>query len=243
MKAFFLFFNTLSTLGHGLVFEWIYFVVVLVGLVVASAAFFRKPSLSYFNLLALPQAWIWVSYGAQTVGVVVLLFAANKMPIGESRLICFLTPGLIFLAIAGIEKLFGNLSFYNVIFPVLIIASTAAIFQSNASILFKQDYIFDIEIYKNLRSGISFAQSKSLPILATNEISGRRFSEELLITDWVVKTNPSYSATLKLPVYPVGYKQHLFDCMKRNGIEQAILIEGYSYNLVAIHDGKLVYPK
>jgi hypothetical protein len=155
------------------------------------------------------QAWLR-AYAVLLVFLVIALFLAGKLPLGEAKFTAFCIPALSLLLVFFLQSMhrrFGK--------PVFILGGVlyAAMIGNIASVIYNS---FSDEtrqqrraIYYATQGAIIKAQSLSAPILVTPEVAWPDLIVhkvpflENMGADAILKTYPAYDVAQALPVYPV----------------------------------------
>jgi hypothetical protein len=166
------------------------------------------PSLSHAHTEK--QRWLQ-TYAVLLVLLVLGLFLAGKLPLGEAKFSAFCVPVLVLLSVFFVQYLYGR--FGTIVFAIAC-ALYVVLLGNIASVIYQS---FNGEtrnqrmaIYDATQRAIGEAQALHAPILVTPEVALPDLIVhkvpflENISADAVLRTFPAYDARIGLPVYTIA---------------------------------------
>lgn len=176
--------------------------------------------------------------------VVMLLYTAGKLPVGEPRLSAFAVPAISIMLVAFLSENWPAKT--RKVFSVISFAMFAGLAGNVVSTIVASftdsKYSKRMEIYRNTQSAIAEAQDKSIPIMITPgvaypyELTKNLPFDNTVPGDWVLMTFPAYSAEGKVPVYGIAdlsEPDRVLDRMPP-GVDSVMVGDGIRYEVVKV---------
>lgn len=218
-----------ASAGAGFVFEVIFSILGVAALVFWVLRFVLK------QLPAHPVEWMQ-AYAALLLLLVVALFFAGKLPLGEAKFAAFCVPALSLLIVAFLMKVRERYSKPVAIAALILFVGLlgnipVVIYRSFG----EPEYGRRLAIYKATQRAIMAAQQADMPLLVTpgvawpDEITHPVAFLETITADAVLKTFPAYSVKQALPVYAIA---DTADARRRLALLPA------NIQKVLVHDGE-----
>ncbi len=215
-----------ANLGSGALFEIIFGILGICGLLLGSYQLFKKDTeRSLFRYV--------VQYSALLVWLMIGLFLIHKLPLGTHRLNAFAVPAcgiLIAYLLISLGKVKRLTKAVPVFSAILCVAMSIGIFTSCIDQVWGKEALIKRRVYENAKQGLLLAESKKLPIAVTPGI-GYPFEEAP--RDWALKTHPAYDVRAGLTVYPVKDKEELKKLFKDNPLlKEVVYIEREAHSTI-----------
>ncbi len=183
-----------SNTGTGFLFELIFGMLGIYGLLYGLGRHFRKRVANNLIVYA-------VQYSCVLVILMILLFTLHKLPLGAHRLNAFAVPALGILIITTLMAL----EQYNklrvsipIVYTFLSLALVGNVFLAFSNQIFSAEAIKKQRIYENTKQAIILAERKRIPIITT---TGVVYPKEDRNGDFAVITYPAYHMSVAVPVY------------------------------------------
>lgn len=181
--------------------------------------------------------------------VVMVLYIAGKLPVGEPRLSAFAVPAISVMLVtflsadraAKARKAFSVVSF--LMFAGLsgnVVSTVIASFTDGK-------YAKRMQIYRSTQAAIVEAETKGIPIMITPgvaypyELTKNLPFDNTVPGDWVLMTFPAYSAEGKVPVYAISDLKELGRFLDRvpAGVTEVMAGDGVLYKVVKVPEQAL----
>ncbi|MBC7554473.1 MAG: glycosyltransferase family 39 protein [Taibaiella sp.] len=180
--------------GNGALFEIIFGVTGL-------AAFYfsaRESVLHFKRCIEDPPAQVRL-YALGLIIIIIVLFVAGKLPIGEPRLICYAVPSIAILIIRLLRYLAlhqRTAKFATGLTVVLFLGTVGNIINNPVKSITGKDYRKKFAIYNNVTAAIKKAQEMRIPVFVTSAIS---------FPDIKVISFPLTDVRADILCFPAGY--------------------------------------
>lgn len=182
-------------------------------------------------------------YSTLLLMLVIVLFAAGKLPLGEPRLNAFTIPSVSILMIYLLDQLNrpgikGKISISLSV--LLLVGLTGNIYTTFFAAVTGEEYAKKINIYQSTGNAIRLAASRHLPILVTPGVAypydkTRNLPFNNTVPgDWVLKTHPAYKVMDYIPVYAIDSLANVNEYMAQlpEGVTVTVVGDGSSYKIV-----------
>lgn len=233
------FFHFFAQAGSGFVFWWLFGIFCSV-----SFGYGIYRAIRNIKAGARDQNSMILLYSVLLPMVVMVLYIAGKLPVGEPRLSAFAVPAICIMLVtflsenwpAKVRKVFSVISF--MMFAGLagnVVSTIVASFTDSK-------YSRRMEIYRNTQAAIAEAQQKGIPVMITPgvaypyELTKNLPFDNTVPGDWVLMTFPAYSAEGKVPVYGItdlSEPGRLLDRMPQ-GVDSVMVGDGIRYEVVKV---------
>jgi hypothetical protein len=199
--------NFFGSAGSGLVYQVIF---AALGFTAMGFAFIKSRSIfsEKDTVTGLVQ-----QYAVILLSLCLLLFAAGKLPLGESRLNAFTFPAMAVLIIhllRGLKTRKIGRRLYTALSCILYLGLFGSIATSVINSFTNSDYLKTVHIYNATEDAIIYAQARNLPIVITPDIAWPydilHDSPCLSPIDAasVLKTFPAYKEKEQVPVFSIN---------------------------------------
>jgi hypothetical protein len=233
------FFHFFAQAGSGFVFWWLFGIFCSV-----SFGYSIYRTILYIKGGARDQNSMMLLYSVLLPIVVMVLYIAGKLPVGEPRLSAFAVPAISIMLVAFLSadwqtktrKVFSVISF------AMFVGLTGNVVSTIAASFTDSKYSRRMEIYRNTQAAIAEAEHKGIPIMITPgvaypyELTRNLPFDNTVPGDWVLMTFPAYSAEGKVPVYGIIDLRELdrvFDRMPP-GVDSVMAGDGIRYEVVKV---------
>jgi hypothetical protein len=163
------FYNLFALMGSGLLFEILFGIVGITGFFLAVRRSFTGRRNGKWDLTNYINA-----YTALMVLIVMMLYIAGKLPVGEARLNSFLVPVVALLMIGLLRSSDVTVkasSALKVLSLILFIGAAGSIFSAPLVEFGSDKYKKTLVIYENSEAAIRLADSKHIPLFITSEVA------------------------------------------------------------------------
>ncbi len=223
------FYDLFALCGAGIAFEIIFGTLGILGLLLSATACARSLKK---NAWRIEDFLSW--YSVSVVVLIMLLFSAGKLAVGEARLTCFCVPVVALTIISFVNYLLNSRAnkVGTIVMPLLFIGVIGNAFSSLINEQLADKHRQTLNIYVNTENAIKLATAKNIPIFIS---SGIAYPYEKIINfpcteipakvlytlpqnintinadlkdnvpgDWVLKTFPAYKTRADIPVYALN---------------------------------------
>ena len=227
-----------SQTGAGLLFETIFGILGIAGLITGIVACIKKYVRKEYSTEMQLR-----TYACLLLLLAIVLFLFKKLPLGTPRLNAFTTPSialLIIYLINGISlKLKGKTQ--GRILPIIMYAGVIGnFFTVYINYFSKPVYKRQMTTYNATQKAIQYAQDKKMPLLVSLAVA---YPYERATTDagapdpavWVLKTFPAYHVEEHLPVYAISDLDHVKECMAKLPADISTVVAGDGITYLVIN--------
>ncbi len=176
--------------------------------------------------------------------VVMVLYSADKLPVGEPRLSAFAVPAISIMLVAFLSENWPakTRKVLSVISFAMFAGLAGNVVSTIVASFTDSKYSKRMEIYRNTQAAIVTAQDKSIPIMITPgvaypyELTRNLPFDNTVPGDWVLMTFPSYSAEGKIPVYGIADLSEPDHALGRlpSGVDSVMMGDGIRYEVVKV---------
>jgi hypothetical protein len=224
------FLDFLMLMGSGYLFKIVFAMILLVSIVsILFSTTLNK--LEFFR----NEKFLVEIYSIQVVFTALILYFLGKLPLGESRLNCFIVVAFSVLIVHGANLIQERYQMIpkNLVFGVIIFASVGNISISLIGKISQKDKeTFDLQIYENVGRAIKQSDKIKLPLIVLPGIASAHFEKEYDDASWILKTHPKFKKENKIKVFGIKDESKIKECLKNNKLQTAILVDKYSFQLV-----------
>ncbi len=175
--------------------------------------------------------------------LVIVLYLAGKLPLGEPRLNAFTIPAISILLIYFLDSISlrtAKKRIVRALSVIIYIGVIGNIYTTFLASITGTEYKKKMHIYRSTENAIMLAQANKLPILITPEVAyPYDKTENLPFTttipgDWVLKTFPAYKLEDNIQVVAISDTADIKDAMKQlpAGTTSVLVGDGQSYKII-----------
>ena len=229
------FYRLFAQVGAGLVFETLFGILGILGLLAAirrTLRNFQENSLS-----------VWLElYAVVTIVLTLLLYLLRKLPVGTPRLNAFTVPAIILLVILLIKNelaILKNGLVARILKGILIAGLAGNLFSTTINYLSKPAYQEQMKIYRATESALHLAELEHAPLMITKyythpwEVAANPDGAPEPGV-WALKTFPAYNMHSPLTVYSISDTGNARDLLKSlpDSITKAVAGDGIHFRVI-----------
>lgn len=244
LKFFVNFFHFFAQAGSGFVFWWLFGVF-------CSISFGYGIYRTILNLRGgmRDQKSMMLLYSVLLPMVVMVLYIAGKLPVGEPRLSAFAVPAISIMLVTFLSAEKGEKArkVFSVVSFLMFAGLSGNVVSTVVASFTDSKYARRMEIYRNTQAAITEAEHRGIPIMITPgvaypyEQTNNLPFEHTVPGDWVLMTFPAYSADGKVPVYAIPDLKELGRYLDKmpGGVKEVMAGDGLHYKVVKVPEQAL----
>lgn len=232
-------FRLFAKTGAGIVFEIVFGIAGTLSFVFSLARLLRNDS------VGTPTQKNAVSYALLLVMLVIVLFLAGKIPLGQAKFSAFAAPALGIVLAFTLDRLANMSKTHRLaagIRGLLFLALAGNILTAFLQVFTSPDYKTKLRIYHATDKALHIARSNGLPILVSPRIGLPDDITEpvtyLTMPDaaGILRTYPAWHQSDSVHVVAIGKNDDAPGNIQRMlpGIKQAMVIDGEQYQVITI---------
>jgi 4-amino-4-deoxy-L-arabinose transferase-like glycosyltransferase len=234
-------FHLFAQAGSGFLFWWLFG---LLGTAAFVLAIFH--SSRAVSRLKVSRDQSLLLYSVLLLLVIVVLYAAGKLPVGEPRLNAFAIPALSIMLIFLLDQM--NAGWRGRVSPVLSFILLAGLMGNIYSTIYAsfadEKYSQRMAIYNATQTALHTAQSQHLPVLISPGVAYPYEKTKNLPFDnnvpgdWVLMTFPAYNVANGTMVYAIPDTANLDEYLKElpTGVARVMVGDGINYRVLKVGD-------
>jgi hypothetical protein len=232
-------FHLFAQAGAGFLYWWLFGVLGCAAFVYAVFAIVKKLKAGVGEL---PD--MLLLYAVLLPILIMVLYVAGKLPVGEPRLNAFAVPALSVLLIHLLTAMNnGKAAKVSAVLSVVLLLGLAGnIFSTIIASFTDSKYARRMDIYRHTQTAIIEAEAQKIPVLITPGVAypydnTRNLPFDNSVPgDWVLMTFPAYNATNNVPVYAIDSMSGLNGYLEQlpANVTSVMVGDGLQYRIVKV---------